>query len=1254
MNSTTTYDQGDMTHNGMTHDGMTHSDAYSEEPKEGSFVSPSHHESDPVQDLIDSTEHTHTAIKSGKWSDPNTWRNGRVPDDGANVLIPEGVKVTYDTVSDSEIETVSIEGRLDFSTNKDTQLKVETILNGGSGELNIGYEDKPIDADHEARIIFTSDSAIQDNADWDPDQLSKGLVSTGAVGIYGADKTDHVALVADAEKGDDVLYLSEAPEGWQVGDQVVLGGTSYDSRGSDSDNSRFQDEVLTITSIDGNEVRFINEDIEKGDRDVLRYDHTRSDLADSADELSLYVGNVKRNVALETENGEDVPIENRAHVMLMHNPDINVLNAGFYELGRSDKTEFVDDPVENVDGSKGNGTNARGRYSLHLHRTGTGGSAEEASIVRGNAVVGSPGWGIVQHDSHAGLEDNVVFDVAGAGISAEAGNETGWWTNNLTIKTTGIPTTEFNRQSYKREELYDFGVQGSGYWVQGAAQIENKDNKAVSSNAAGMDLFGGSLDEDNIRDATTLEISSLSPELQALFPEGQTEVDISDVPMATVEGFESYNANTGLRVWGHNTNFNGELAFNTTDPETAHEGRSTIEDATVWGNRNRGISVQYSSNVDVKDSLVLGNDEGTLYAYGAGLLNNQASYGTEFDNVTVAGFEVGADIAKPNNDKEFISSTVSNSDFSDNTYHLTEAGVPLAQGGYNDFAAYTQLENNKFEDVSGNAAPTAKFEAEALGGLAYEFDASDSFDRDPLEGSNPNVNKLDSSGIASYGWDLDNDGTIDRYGRNITHVFDNAGEQTVSLTVWDNQGQTTTYNQTLSVEPTDYTNAFVNSSFSDSTIQIPGNDNSQWADQGWYATRGVKVSDGAGKLSVRGDRSNYIGQVVQNDKVHQGTQTLSYDLKNIDAGKSEFDANEVTVEFWGVNGQFENGANGPEQVGTLPMESTLLSIETFNADNDGLFDWTTISTEVDLGEGYDYLLFEVNGTGIDDAKDYVAIDKLSLTGEANSNGNNGNSSGPTNPSEPENPSEPTNPSEPNNPSEPTNPTFPTELEPVAHITFDNIDGALAVDTSSAGKQNDATLKNATLSNGQFGEAAEFEGGKRSGASIKNSTDINLGTHDERTISLWFKAEDLESGEKQVIYEEGGRVRGLNMYIEDDLLHFGGWSNKGGWSDGSWITTDQIVEDQWHHVALVLDGDDQLQPDAMTAYLDGEEIGRAEGTQMWQHNDGIGIGNTKGSTRFADGTTGSRMGLDGSIDEVQIYNDALSASQVQQLSGGDFL
>ena len=49
----------------------------------------------------------------------------------------------------------------------------------------------------------------------------------------------------------------------------------------------------------------------------------------------------------------------------------------FITLGRTDKNQLIDDVGKNVDGSQGYGTNPRGRYPLHFHRTGVDDSSRE-------------------------------------------------------------------------------------------------------------------------------------------------------------------------------------------------------------------------------------------------------------------------------------------------------------------------------------------------------------------------------------------------------------------------------------------------------------------------------------------------------------------------------------------------------------------------------------------------------------------------------------------------------------------------------------------------------------------------------------------------------------------------------------------------------------------------------------------------------------------------------------------------------------
>ncbi|MEO1445398.1 MAG: LamG-like jellyroll fold domain-containing protein, partial [Cyanobacteria bacterium J06635_11] len=104
----------------------------------------------------------------------------------------------------------------------------------------------------------------------------------------------------------------------------------------------------------------------------------------------------------------------------------------------------------------------------------------------------------------------------------------------------------------------------------------------------------------------------------------------------------------------------------------------------------------------------------------------------------------------------------------------------------------------------------------------------------------------------------------------------------------------------------------------------------------------------------------------------------------------------------------------------------------------------------------------------------------------------------------------------------------------------------------------------------------------------------------------------------------------------------------GWQ-GTWLSTDKLSANTWHHVALVLDGGSSVSDDAFRGYLNGQKFGEGEGSQLWRHTGGIGLGSINKSTRFHNQTAGSGHSFTGAIDDVMIFNDALSDSQVASLS-----
>ena len=197
---------------------------------------------------------------------------------------------------------------------------------------------------------------------------------------------------------------------------------------------------------------------------------------------------------------------------------------------------------------------------------------------------------------------------------------------------------------------------------------------------------------------------------------------------------------------------------------------------------------------------------------------------------------------------------------------------------------------------------------------------------------------------------------------------------------------------------------------------------------------------------------------------------------------------------------------------------------------------------------------------------------------------------------------------------------------------------------ASGSGNDANL---------LGDAMVVDGmlildGDGDAVTIDNTSDINLGIHDMRTISLDFKADDVMT--RQVLYEEGGGLRGLVIYIEDGMLYVGGWNipnSESGW-DPVFIST-PVTAGQWFNVALTLNGTTTVQPGALSGYVNGNLFGTAAGSQLWNHGGGIGIGAINGATILQDGVQNGGANFAGMIDDFYLYNTALDATDIANIA-----
>lgn len=229
---------------------------------------------------------------------------------------------------------------------------------------------------------------------------------------------------------------------------------------------------------------------------------------------------------------------------------------------------------------------------------------------------------------------------------------------------------------------------------------------------------------------------------------------------------------------------------------------------------------------------------------------------------------------------------------------------------------------------------------------------------------------------------------------------------------------------------------------------------------------------------------------------------------------------------------------------------------------------------------------------------------------------------------------------------------------VMHLKLDELSGRRASDSSPFGRNNRGILRNGAMfrqEGGPLEGVVDFDG-INDYIKVNDSRDLNRTNHHQRTVSIWFQTNDLAvSDRKQVIYEEGGTVRGLNIYIDEGRLYVGGWNRRESRWQGTYLTTDQLEVNKWHNVSVVLDaerGSRSVQSDVFAAYLDGDKFGEGDGSQLWKHANNIGLGGVNQRTRFHDGIGrgNGRHGLDGSIGDAQVYNRALSETEITTLAG----
>ena len=166
--------------------------------------------------------------------------------------------------------------------------------------------------------------------------------------------------------------------------------------------------------------------------------------------------------------------------------------------------------------------------------------------------------------------------------------------------------------------------------------------------------------------------------------------------------------------------------------------------------------------------------------------------------------------------------------------------------------------------------------------------------------------------------------------------------------------------------------------------------------------------------------------------------------------------------------------------------------------------------------------------------------------------------------------------------------------------------------------------------------------------FKDSSEINTGSAvTQRTVFARFAPDSLSG--RQVIFEEGGTTRGLNIYLDDDNLYVGAWNREVRYT--TFLSTSIAgTEQSFTDVAVVLDNNGAIESDGLRMYVNGQLISQGDAGQINAHADDTAIGATAGRTKYHDGNSGNNTDyFTGELEEFRFFNRVLRNEEIEDLS-----
>jgi hypothetical protein len=200
--------------------------------------------------------------------------------------------------------------------------------------------------------------------------------------------------------------------------------------------------------------------------------------------------------------------------------------------------------------------------------------------------------------------------------------------------------------------------------------------------------------------------------------------------------------------------------------------------------------------------------------------------------------------------------------------------------------------------------------------------------------------------------------------------------------------------------------------------------------------------------------------------------------------------------------------------------------------------------------------------------------------------------------------------------------------------FDEQGGDVIKDSSENG--NDGTITgNVKHVKGKFGNALEFPGTNNVYAEVPDAAWLDL---ENFTLMAWVYSEKI-TGKWQIVASKEnrgptGRNYGMFLNINTGVLHYS-FTRASSWR--SYNAKTPLTDGKWHHVAITFDGK------SFKAYVDGTVDAETQiSDKPDMHDNSIFIGGCPLDGSYA---------LTGMVDEVAVYNRALSEGEIKEAMEG---